>query len=90
MDCEVAVESGEEGSHPVERANAHAEECSRRVGNELGERRREPRAGNVEWELEQNLDLPRPRHARQRRTDVRDRIEVGGRIVKRALDEDED
>ena len=61
------LEAGEHAGHPVERADAHAQERAIAGRRELGERGRAgARAASLEREVEQHLDLPRPRHAGER------------------------
>ena len=73
------LEPGEHAGHPVERADAHAQQRAAVLLRELGERRRQALGGLIDREVEQHLDLPRPRHAREREAHVRDRVEAGRR-----------
>ena len=76
VDRERAPEPCEDAGHPVERSDAHAEQCPTLGLHELRDRRRDAIGGLVDREVELDDHLPAPRDVRERAADVGDGVEV--------------
>src|SRR5262245_57655876 len=61
-----AAEPGKYRRGPVERADAHPESRAAVLLGEVGQRARDPPARLLDRQVEQHVDLPRPRHLGER------------------------